>query len=138
MHSAVQKDIEVNASASKVWRLFTDPLLSREMGGTYDSDWNTGSSISWVDTSGAIQFRGVILHLEPEQFLQHSVIDETGAISSVITYNVHEVYGSTSIHVRENFMNPIDDASYNNAMARWDLMLKLMKETAEKREPQAL
>jgi hypothetical protein len=40
----VEKSIEINAPASKVWRIFTDPVLTRQMGGEYVSDWKAGSS----------------------------------------------------------------------------------------------
>jgi len=39
----IEDSIEISAPVSKVRRVFTDPVLTRQMGGEYVSDWKVGS-----------------------------------------------------------------------------------------------
>src|SRR5687768_13920664 len=86
----VEKSIEINAPVSKVWRVFTDPVLTRQMGGEYVSDWKVGSSLRWKGPDGRMLTNGTILNIEPEKLLQHNLFSSdassAGEITSVITY----------------------------------------------------
>ena len=132
----VEKSIEINAPVSNVWRVFTDPALTRQMGGEYLSDWKVGSSFSWKGTDGQILTHGTILKVEPEKLLQHNLINPDAptveSLVSVITYEFHEQGGLTTILGREDFSHPINDEEYSAAMDGWEAALQSVKEIAEK------
>jgi len=132
----VEKSIEINVPVSKVWRVFTDPILTRHMGGEYVSEWKVGSSFSWKGLDGQILTNGSILKIEPEKFLQHNLFSSdaasTGSVISVITYEFHEMNGRTTIRAREDFLHPINDEEYAAAMNGWDAALYSVKEIAER------
>lgn len=132
----VEKVIEINAPVSKVWRVFTDPFLTRQMGGEYVSEWKLGSSFSWKGLNGQILTNGSILAIEPEQLLQHRLLssDETSTESeiSVITYKFEEANDRTTLRAREDFSHPVSDEEYAGAIEGWEAALQSVKEIAEK------
>lgn len=132
----VEKTIDINAPVSKVWRIFTDPMLTRQMGGEYVSEWKVGTSFSWKALDGQIQTYGSILKIEPETFLQHNLFrssePSTRAVISVITYEFHEENGNTTILAREDFSHPINDEEYAAALDGWEAALGSVKMIAEK------
>ena len=91
----VESSVEINAPASKAWQVFTDPALTRQMGGEYVSDWKVGSSFGWKGPDGRMVTNGTILKIEPEKLLQHNLLNSVGSINSVITYNFSERNGVT-------------------------------------------
>ena len=135
-HNFIEKSIEIYAPVSKVWRVFTDPVLTRQMGGEYVSEWKVGSSFSWKGLDGQMLTSGSILNIEPEKILQHKLlsIDETSpeSIISVITYKFDEENGRTTILAREEFTNPASDEEYAGAIEGWEAALQSVKEIAEK------
>jgi uncharacterized protein YndB with AHSA1/START domain len=135
-NKSVETSIEINAPLSKVWRMFTDPVLTRQMGGEYLSDWKVGSSFSWKGIDGEVLTHGTILKIEPERLLQHDLINPDApaseSILSVITYEFREQNGCTMILSREDFSHPINDEEYSAAMEGWDAALRSVKEIAEK------
>jgi len=128
----VEKSIEIDAPISKVWRVFTDPVLTRQMGGEYVSDWKVGSSFGWKGLDGKMITNGTILKIEPEKLLQHNLFNSVGSINSVITYEFDEKNHMTILHAREDFVKPISDKDYVDAAEGWDTALLAVKETAEK------
>jgi uncharacterized protein YndB with AHSA1/START domain len=132
----VEKSIDIDAPISKVWRVFTDPTLSRRMGGEYITDWQVGSSFSWKGLDGQMYTNGVILKIEPEKILQHNLFSSqassTESITSVITYEWRERGQFTTLLAREDFLNPINDTEYADAMDGWEAALLSVKEIAEK------
>lgn len=130
----IEKSVEINAPISKVWRVFTDPALTRHMGGEYLSDWKVGSSFGWKAADGTMVTNGTILKIEPENFFQHTLFNTVGAIDSVITYEFGENGHGTILHAREHFSKPMTDKEYADAMAGWDAALLGVKEIAERIE----
>ena len=132
----VERSIEINAPISKVWRVFTDPNLTRLMGGEYVSDWKVGSSFGWKGLDGQVLTNGSILKIEPEKILQHNLLGSdspsTRSILSVITYEFNERNGLTAIQAREDFSRPINDEEYAATMEGWEAALQSVKEIAEK------
>ena len=128
----IENSIEVNAPVSKVWRVFTDPVLTRHMGGEYVSDWKVGSPFSWKGLDGKMITNGTIMKIVPEKLLQHNLFNSVGSINSVITYEFHEKNSVTILHAREDFTQPITDNEYADAVEGWDAALLAVKEMAEK------
>jgi hypothetical protein len=50
--TVIKQNITIHAPASKVWAMFNDPVLTRQMGGEYVSDWKEGSSLGWKGLNG--------------------------------------------------------------------------------------
>jgi uncharacterized protein YndB with AHSA1/START domain len=130
----IEKSIEIHAPISKVWRVSTDPALTRHMGGEYVSDWKVGSSFGWKAADGTMVTHGTILKIEPEKFLQHTLFTSVGAIDSVIAYEFGENGHGTILHAQEDFSKSITDKEYADAMAGWDAALLGVKEIAERLE----
>jgi uncharacterized protein YndB with AHSA1/START domain len=132
----VERSIEIDAPVSKVWRVFTDPVLSRQMGGEYVTNWKVGSPFGWKALNGQMYTNGVILKIEPEKILQHTLLnpDTSSAVSitSVITYELRERDQFTTLLAREDFQNAINDTEYADAMDGWEAALLSVKEIAEK------
>jgi uncharacterized protein YndB with AHSA1/START domain len=132
----LERSIEINAPASKVWRVFTDPVLTRQMGGEYVTNWKVGSSFGWRRLDGQMLTNGSILKIEAEKLLQHELFDASApsakAVQSVITYELREHDTVTTLLAREEFSNPITDAEYADAMGGWEAALLGLKEIAEK------
>jgi uncharacterized protein YndB with AHSA1/START domain len=121
----VDKTIEIHAPASKVWRVFTDPDLTRQMGGEYVSDWKVGSSFGFKGLDGTI------LKIEPEKLLQHKLFNSISSIDSVITYELQEHNGDTTLYSREEFTSPVSDKEYSDIEEGWNAALLAVKELAE-------
>ena len=128
----IEKSIEVKAPVSQVWRVFTDPALTRQMGGEYISEWEVGSSFGWRGLDGRMLTQGRIIKIEPEKLLQHSLLNSIGATNSVITYELDEEDGITVLHTREDFTNPILEDEYTDASEGWDAALQVLKERVER------
>jgi uncharacterized protein YndB with AHSA1/START domain len=129
----IQKSIEINASPDKVWRVFADPEITKEMGGKYATDWKEGNSIGWQGLDGTMITNGTILEVEPGKLLKHNLFspDYKGIVTSVITYQLHENNGQTTLFAVEELTDDITDAEYNAASAGWDAALVLVKKIAE-------
>lgn len=128
----LEKSIEVNAPVSRVWRVFTDPVLTKQMGGEYISEWKVGSAFGWRGLDGKMLTRGKILKIELEKLLQHTLLNSGGATNSVITYEMDEKDGVTVLRAREDFTNPIANDEYTDAAEGWDAALQALKDTAER------
>ena len=128
----IEKSIEIHIPVSKVWRVFTDPVLTRQMGGEYVSGWKVGSPFGWKGMDGKIATQGTILKIEPERLLQHNLLNSAGSTNSVITYEFDEKNRVTVLHTREDFTKPVTDKEYADAAEGWDVALLAVKETAER------
>jgi uncharacterized protein YndB with AHSA1/START domain len=71
----INKSINIKASLKKVWRVFTDPVLTKQMGGYYETDWKPGSAIGWKGLDGKLYTKGIILEFGPEKLIKHSLLD---------------------------------------------------------------
>jgi len=115
----IEKSIEINASIEKVWRVFTDPALTRHMGGEYVSDWKVGSSFQWKGKDGNLYTNGIILQIQPTKLL------------SVITYEFSENAEKTVLTSKEVLNYELTKEQLQDASDGWDFALKAVKDTAE-------
>lgn len=129
----LEKTIEIAAPKAKVWSVFTDPELSRRMGGEYVTDWEAGSSIGWK-ADGKMRTDGKILKVEAGRLLKHNLfrdIDGVATMTSVITYELRGPEHSTTLSARESFAEAQDAKSFAEASKGWDATLAKLKEVAE-------
>ena len=131
----IEKQIEIAAPAAVVWRVFTDPTLTRKMGGEYVTDWAVGSSIGWKDENGKMRSNGKILKLDQGKLLKHNLfkdIDGVSTLTSVITYELRARQdGKTTLSARESFAEAQKDKDFSDADAGWDASLAKLKAVAE-------
>jgi len=75
----VQKTIDINAPASRVWMVLTKPEFTRQWSGPFgasgpiDSEWKPGSPVLWRDAEGRVYVSGRVIASEPDRLLQFSV-----------------------------------------------------------------
>jgi uncharacterized protein YndB with AHSA1/START domain len=137
----LETSIEIDAPAARVWRVFVEPALTRQMGGEYVTTWTPGAPFGWQSLDGQMLTSGALLQVEPEKLLQHSLFTslpaqgDTPAVGSVITYTLHETAGRTTLAAREVFTHAIDDETYADALAGWQAALQAMKTIAEQPPP---
>lgn len=130
----IEKAIEINASVKKVWSVFTDPIVTRQMGGEYVSGWKVGSSIGWKGQDGMFNTNGTILKIEIEKLLKHELLDlkDKNKLLSVITYEFKEIGERTILITKEEINYEMTTDQIKDASDGWDLALNAVKETAEK------
>jgi uncharacterized protein YndB with AHSA1/START domain len=131
---SIQKTIKINAPTDKVWRVFTDPVITRQMGGEYVTDWKVGSSFGWKGKDGKMYTSGTILQVEYERIIKHNLFDmeNKGKNLSVITYEFESQGTQTTLHSLEELNYEMTDQQYKDASEGWDFALAAIKEIAEK------
>ncbi|SKD01861.1 Activator of Hsp90 ATPase homolog 1-like protein [Chitinophaga ginsengisegetis] len=130
----IKKTIDINASTKKVWSVFTDPTITKQMGGEYVSDWKVGSSFGWKGKDSSVYTNGKIIELEPGKLLKHSLLDlkDKDRLLSVITYEFIKNGDSTILSATEEINYEITDYLFKEANEGWDAALQLVKYVAEK------
>jgi uncharacterized protein YndB with AHSA1/START domain len=143
----VNKTIEINAPASKVWnaligREYTDQWALEFTGGSefhIESDWKLGSPVLWTDQDSSVIVQGNVTALEPQKFLRFTVFDvrvEKPPVTDEdgITYELTEQNGKTLLRISQgDFSAMADGEKYRNLSAGiWDRVLPKVKELAEK------
>jgi len=130
----IKKSIEINATPDKVWRVFTDPAITREMGGEYATDWKVGSSFGWKNLIGNMYTSGIILQVETDKLLKHNLFEpeDNTQISSVITYRLKGNKGNTTLSAQEEINFDMTSAQLKEVKNGWEFALGKVKETAEK------
>ncbi len=143
----VEKTIEINAPASKVWnvltrREYTDQWALEFTGGAefhIESDWKLGSPVLWTGQDGCVIVQGNVTALEPQKLLRFTVFDVRGEKPPVtdedgITYELTEQNGKTLLRLSQgDFSAMADGEKYRNLSAEiWDRVLPKVKELAEK------
>ncbi|MFN7160296.1 MAG: SRPBCC domain-containing protein [Candidatus Gracilibacteria bacterium] len=133
MHKYLKESIEIMAPASKVWEYFTNPKLSRALGGEYISEWKVGSEISWMSVEGEIYTKGKILEIEPSCFLKHTLVDmeSPDQVLLINTYTFEEFDEITLLTGKAEFKKPIEDKEYEDAVAGWKDIFGAIKEIVE-------
>ncbi|MGO4294321.1 SRPBCC domain-containing protein [Chitinophaga sp. RAB17] len=130
----IKKEININASTKNVWRVFTEPAVTRQMGGEYVSEWKVGSLFGWKGKGSTLYTNGTILALEPEKLLKHSLVDlkDKNKLLSVITYEFLKNGSGTIISAIEEVNYEMTDYQLKEANEGWDATLQLVKYVAEK------
>lgn len=130
----IEKTIEIQAGPGKVWRVFTDPVISRQIGGEYVTDWKVGSSFSWKGLDGTILTNGEIILIEPEKRLKYKQFDlnDTSRLLAVITYKLTPNAANTILSATEELNYEMPEDELQEASNGWDFALNAVKETAEK------
>lgn len=134
-NTLIKKTITITASAHEVWRVFTDPQVTMLMGGHYVSSWKKGESLQWKGDDGKLYSYGIILELEPDKLLKHSLYDmkTKERITSTITYRFEDMGKYTILHAEEELAFDMRDDQFEEALEGWDMALDTVKEIAERK-----
>ena len=131
--AAIEQNIVINAPAAQVWGIFNDPILTRQMGGEYISNWKEDSSFAWKAINGQLLEDGKILEIKKNAFLMHSYShpghDEIIAIN---TYILREHNRQTTLSIRQDFTSSITSKERADEEHRWAIFLTKAKELLEK------
>ena len=132
--SVIHQAITIPATADKVWQVFTDATVTREIGGEYISDWTVGSSFGWKGLDGKLYTHGRVLEIQPLRMLKHNLSDmnDESRVLSIITYTFEESEGQTTLVATEELNYEISDEQLDAANEGWYLALRSVKELAEK------
>lgn len=133
MHKTIKESIEIMASADAVWEYFTNPSLSRALGGEYVSTWEAGAEIGWMGLEGEMYTKGYILEIEPAVLLTHTLTDmeDTKRVLCTITYTFEEEDGITLFTGKAFFKEGLNDSEYEDAQKGWRENLEAIKELVE-------
>jgi hypothetical protein len=152
MSPVVEESIEIAATAEEVWKVFTDPLRPRSMGGTYDSEWRPGDSLRWRRPGSEGLTDSLLLEIVPQRVLRHTLakpqqMPEEGQcdpkpragekalqeIVSEITYGIREMEGRTILVSREEFIEAPTEKDFLEIRSTWKAALKAVRDIAEQR-----
>lgn len=129
---SIQKTIEINATLEKVWSVFTDAEITKQMGGFYNTDWGVGNSFGFSRPDGTPVTHGILLAFQPLQTIKHNLFDEgNDTVISEVTYMFHEEGGLTVLTGREDLVNVLDPGEYEDAVSGWEEALNEVKLIAE-------
>jgi len=133
VHQVISKEIQVNATADKVWHIFINPAVTRQMGGEYVSDWKVGGPIGWKGKDGKMYTQGTILNIEPGRLLRHDVrqLDDAHEQLSVITFRFNESEGTTLISASEELNYQADEGQLDDMADGWEFALLAIKNIGE-------
>jgi uncharacterized protein YndB with AHSA1/START domain len=143
----VDRSIEINASAQRVWDVLTLPQYTVEWASEFsgggpkvhiESEWNIGSAVLWKDDKGLVIAKGIVTALEAHALLRFTVFDMEAARPSVspeggIAYKLTERGGKTRFWVSQgDFSGTTDGARYRDLSAEvWERALAKVKWLAE-------
>ena len=143
----VEKTIEINAPASKVWDVLTNSEHTSEWAPEFsggaefhiESDWKFGSPVLWRGQDGNVIVEGIVTALEPHTFLRFTVFDVRGEKPPVteedgITYELTEHSGKTTFRLLQgDFSVMAEGEKYHRLSAEVrDRVLQKVKVLAEK------
>lgn len=131
-NTIIERSIEINAPVEKVWSVFTDAEVTREIGGEYVTDWKVGSSFGWKGLDGNMYTQGNLLEFETNKLLKHNLTkpgEET--VASIITYELVPSSDNTILNAREELTYSMDEEEMNGALEGWDFALMSVKDAAE-------
>ncbi|NRF37228.1 SRPBCC domain-containing protein [Pedobacter foliorum] len=129
----IEQSVYINASPEKVWRVFIEPEITRQMGGEYVSDWKADSFIGWKGNNGALYTHGKILDIRTEELLKHQLFDgkEAKAVLSIITYTLENNEGNTVLKGVEELSKPLGENERRGVVSAWESALNAVKRIAE-------
>ncbi|MGM0876107.1 MAG: SRPBCC family protein [Bacillota bacterium] len=132
----VEKSIEINTTASKVWEVLTNPALSKQWieqfwqgFGSLESDWKTGSTMEWKTAEGKIDMQGKIISIEPRKMIRYTFTMPKDIVTLWLDErNEHTVLSVTHGDFTDK---PDGEECFYGAAAGWEMNLPKIKELAE-------
>jgi uncharacterized protein YndB with AHSA1/START domain len=143
----IKNEITINAPASKVWDVLTNPEQTKKymFGCETVSDWKKGSTLEWkgsYEGKEMVFVKGNISEINPNKRLVYTVIDPNSGMEDKpenylnVTYELNESSGKTELTVTQSGFETAADGqkryrdSYNNGEG-WNPILVQIKKIAE-------
>jgi len=141
----VKKSFEIDAPASKVWEILTNPTYTKQymFGCELLSDWKIGSPVIWKSfLDGKVYVKGNLLKIESNKFLQFTVFDPNMGVEDIpsnyatVTYDLSSEGNGTKLSISQGDFAGIAEGEkrYNEANFGWDMIFIKMKELAEQKK----
>jgi uncharacterized protein YndB with AHSA1/START domain len=139
----VRESIEINAPATRVWTVLTDPEYTKQYMFNCEaiSDWQPGSSLIWRGaTNGVVYVTGHIEKIEPAKLLQYTTFDPNSpdledipSNYTSVTEELSESDGRTRLNVTQGDFAGIAEGEkrFEDAHSGWAGVLQKIKEIAE-------
>jgi uncharacterized protein YndB with AHSA1/START domain len=139
----VEKSVDINAPASEVWEVLTNPVLSKEWIKEWwpdfeilKSDWKEGSPVIWKVKNGLTAAQGKVTTVQPPTNLQFDfqVNDPSNPRQpESVIYQLNEQDGHTRLFVSVGDFGdtPEHEQCYPGAEQSWDKSLPKIKALAE-------
>lgn len=139
----ITKTITLNAAAEKVWDALTNPAKTKEYMYNCEalSDWKVGSPLIWKGAKdGVVYVKGTIVAIEKGKRLQFTTFDPNSTMEDVpsnyitVTYGLSPEGNKTTLSIIQSTPVNATDAEkrHNESAAGWEMVLKGVKEVAEK------
>jgi uncharacterized protein YndB with AHSA1/START domain len=131
-NTIIEKSIDIKAPLNKVWSVFTNPDVTKKIGGYYDTDWKVGSSFGFKTMDGIRLTNGTILEYQHERLIKHNLFEpKSEKVIAVITYDFQEKNGVTLLTGSEELTQSFDNSAVKNALEGWEFALNTIKQLAE-------
>jgi uncharacterized protein YndB with AHSA1/START domain len=129
---SIETIIEIKAPLNKVWSIFTNPDVTKQMGGYYDTDWKIGSSFGFKNADGKRLTNGVLLEFQHERLIKHNLHKpDSKTVMAILIYEFQEKDGYTLLKGKEELVQPLDKIAFDDASEGWKSALNLVKHLAE-------
>ncbi|WP_428660385.1 SRPBCC family protein [Runella sp.] len=136
----VSKSIRINAPASRVWAILTDPdrikVWMSEAEINIITDWVVGSPIIFQsNVNGKHEYKGVILQLEPEKVFRYSSWSKISRLPdqpenySLIEFRLTPMENQTTLTVTHS--NLIAKAAIEHSNFYWNGTLEIIRQLTE-------
>lgn len=147
----VDKSIEINTPAEKVWEILTMPEYTTYWASEFssggpqfrlESEWKLGSPVLWKAQDGTVIVEGAVTSIEKNKLLRFTVFDvrseERPKVTDEdgITFQLIGNSSKTTLHILQGDFSVMKDGEkYRDLSAEiWDKVLPIVKELAEKGE----
>ena len=130
----------INASASHVWKVITDPVAVKEFmfGADLVTDWTVGGPIVWHGEweGKAYEDKGFVLEVEPGQKLVHTHFSPLGGQADkpenyhTLTWTLQDQGGRTLLVLSQDNNPSAEAAEHSKGM--WDQLVAGVKRLAER------
>jgi uncharacterized protein YndB with AHSA1/START domain len=129
-------EVDIDASAERVWAVLTDPGELKELwfGAVVETDWQVGSPITWSgEWEGTpYQDKGEILAIEPGRLLRLTHFSPlTGQPDVPENYHTltYTLTGKTHLKLEQDNNATEDEAKHSQGM--WEMLVAKVKQAAE-------
>lgn len=136
---SLNTSIEVNASASKVWRALTDAAIVKQyfFGTNVKTDWKKGSPIIWEGEWEGKTYRdkGEILDIDPGKYVRYNYWSSMSGTEDKpenyagISYTLEEKDGKTKLTISQD--NIKSEESKSHSEQNWQSVFGKMKAMVE-------
>ncbi|NTW23010.1 SRPBCC domain-containing protein [Candidatus Falkowbacteria bacterium] len=140
----IEKSVEIDASAGKVWKVLTMPEYTDKWTPGFssdirvESDWQLGSPVLWKSATGKVEVEGNVTKVIPEKILQFTVFDvDMGRMPVTdddgILFELSEQESKTTLKLRHGDFAVLAEAEkyYSMTLESWEIILPKIKELAE-------